>query len=174
MSEKKLNSCFLVLGSNKGHRASNLKRAIKYIAEEESITVIASSSLYITKPWGYRRQHNFYNVAVKIETALPPKSLLQTLESIENKIGKQKKHHLGPRKIDIDIGIYDDLIIEEEGLTIPHKDLLKRDFFLKPIIEIDKNVVEPKTKKKLEYYLKKIEREYIIKKLKIKMRLNEF
>lgn len=158
---------FLLLGSNKGHRKSNLKRAINKISESEEIEILAKSSLYITKPWGYRKQNNFYNIAIKIKTTYTPQELLLKIIDLEKALGKEKEHFLGPRRIDIDIALFENFIINEKDLVIPHQHLTKRDFFLVPIIEIDNDIVYPQTDKKLQYYLKNLENKYIIKKILI-------
>ncbi|MGB9772347.1 MAG: 2-amino-4-hydroxy-6-hydroxymethyldihydropteridine diphosphokinase [Candidatus Kapaibacteriota bacterium] len=110
--------CYLSLGSNLGNRFENIQKAVKLFSVA-GIRPIRNSSLYETLPYGYVYQPNFLNIVVKCSTGLTAKGLLMTIKDIEISIGRTETIRWGPRVIDIDILLYDNLIIKEEGLTIP-------------------------------------------------------
>ena len=130
---------YLALGSNLGDRLANLRAAIDALAPE--VRVIAESSIYETPPWGYTDQPAFLNMAVKAETDLSPLALLRHLKDIESRLGRETTFRYGPRVIDLDILFYDDLVVDEEGLTIPHPRLHERAFVLVPLAEIAPELV---------------------------------
>lgn len=127
---------FLGLGSNLGNKKNNIANAIKEIALLTNTTVIQKSKLYNTKPEGHLDQPDFINAAIEIETKLSPQKLLAELQQIEIKLGREKTFKGGPRIIDIDILTYDNLEISTPELTIPHPEMNKRNFVLKPLSEI--------------------------------------
>lgn len=155
---------YIGLGSNIGDKTSNLKKAIDELGRVSGNKVLAASSFYKTEPVGEVEQDWFINAAVKIETGLPPRELLKTLLDIERNLGRVREIKWGPRIIDLDILIYDDLVMEEEGLTIPHPCLHERGFVLTPLAEIAPAYVHPWLKKSVSDLLrllkenKKIER----------------
>lgn len=136
---------FISLGSNIGDREKYIAEAIKHIKKDSDIELIDGSSLYETEPVGYRKQDHFLNIVIKILTQLLPVNLLNRLKRIENILGKNIKEKWGPRTIDIDILYYDDIIIQEKELTIPHPLINERMFVLIPLAEIVGNLSCPKT-----------------------------
>ncbi len=118
--------------------------------------VTKQSSMYETEPWGVIDQPEFVNMAVEIETGLAPIELLERLRKIERDMGRKKTLRWGPRIIDIDMLLYDDIIIDADGLRIPHPFMHKREFVLKPLSEIAKDVMHPVLKKRIGNLLKKI------------------
>jgi len=132
---------YLGLGSNLGNKEDNLKRAIK--ALESLAEVEKISSFYITEPVGYKEQDNFLNAAVKIKTLLNPYDLLEQIMRIEKSLKRERTIKWGPRTIDIDILFYDNLVMNEDFLTIPHKESHKRLFVLDPLSEIGGNLIHP-------------------------------
>lgn len=140
---------FIGLGSNIGNKTQNLKSAIEKLKENQ-IEILNISSFYKTKPYGYTDQPEFLNAVVKIQTNLSPKELLKTLMKIERKLGRKRTIRWGPRTIDLDILFYDDLIINEKDLIIPHPDLHNREFVLKPLNEIEPEFIHPVLKKKIK------------------------
>ncbi len=132
----------IAIGTNLGDREKNIKTALR-IAEENGIFVKKMSSLYETEPYGYKDQPAFLNAAALCETNLSPRELLNTLLAIEKKMGRVRKIHWGPRIIDLDIIFYEDLVINEIGLLIPHPDMQNREFVLKPLNEIVPCYVHP-------------------------------
>ncbi|SHH39157.1 2-amino-4-hydroxy-6-hydroxymethyldihydropteridine diphosphokinase [Thermosipho atlanticus] len=143
---------FLGLGSNLGQREENLKNALEEI-QKNNIEIISISSLYITKPYGYKEQDDFYNIVIEIDTDLSPTNLLNTLLYIEKKMGRRREIKWGPRNIDIDILFYGNLVVDLPNLKIPHYDFENRDFFIAPMYEISKDFVHPISSKKMfEYF----------------------
>lgn len=143
---------YLGLGSNLGDRETNICKAVSLIQERIG-EVVRQSSLIETEPWGYDSVNKFLNGVILCETALSPRQVLKATQKIERELGRKKKttlnthpspdtHHLTPiyadRPIDIDILLYDDLIVDEPDLKIPHPLMHERDFVMKPLEEIRK------------------------------------
>ncbi len=146
----KANKAYLSLGSNIENRESFLKKAIFQI--KKIAKIIQKSKIYETSPVGYKNQGDFLNMAIKIETSLSPQKLLDKLQEIEKKLGKEKIIKNGPRTIDIDILIYEDTIVDEPKLKIPHPRMHKRKFVLIPLLELldKKEKISQWTPKKLK------------------------
>ena len=130
---------YLSLGSNLGDKEGNILRAYALI-EQRIGHIVRKSSLYRTEPWGFESSNDFLNSAIAIETSLSPRQLLKETQRIEKEIGRTAKTSADgtyqDRLIDIDILIYNDLIIDEPDLQIPHPLMNQRDFVLKPLKEI--------------------------------------
>jgi 2-amino-4-hydroxy-6-hydroxymethyldihydropteridine diphosphokinase len=133
---------YLSLGSNLNDRERNLLLAIKKINEHGG-TVIAVSSLYQTGPWGMPDQPEFLNQVIEIESDYSPRTLLQKLLVIEKEMGRKPAPRWGPRVIDIDILFFDQQIISEDDLVIPHVGIPHRRFALTPLSEIAPDYVHP-------------------------------
>lgn len=128
---------YLAIGSNLGDRHENIETA-KMLLLENNINILHYSSIIETIPaGGPPDQPNFLNGVIKIETNLNPDDLLDLLKTIESKLGRKKTVRNGPRTIDLDILLYDQLKYQTEQLTIPHPRMLKRDFVMNPLKEID-------------------------------------
>jgi 2-amino-4-hydroxy-6-hydroxymethyldihydropteridine diphosphokinase len=123
---------YLSLGSNLEDREKNLKKALKALKNAGAIK--KTSRFYETKPWGYIEQENFLNAAIEIESNLEPKDMLHAIKGIEQELGRERTFRWGPRIIDIDILLCFDgekeIHYEDEELTIPHKELCNRSFYL--------------------------------------------
>jgi 2-amino-4-hydroxy-6-hydroxymethyldihydropteridine diphosphokinase len=132
---------YLSLGSNLGDRLSNLRKAISLLPPKVSIN--QQSSVYETEPWGYTDQPTFLNQVIRAETDLEPIDLLALLKSIETSMGRKETFRFGPRLIDLDILFYDDLVMEEPQLTIPHPRITERAFILVPLAEIAPDLRHP-------------------------------
>lgn len=143
-----MTTVFLGLGSNKGNRKENILKAVKLL-EENGQKVMRMSSLRETKPYGYKKQKNFLNAAVKLKTKLMPLELLELCKRIEKKIGRTKSFRWGPREIDIDILFFGKKVIKNKKFTIPHSDLHNRNFVLTPLVEIAPNFVHPVLRKRV-------------------------
>ena len=134
---------YLGLGSNLGGREAVLLQAIKLIDERVG-QVLRRSSFIETEPWGFESEHRFLNAAVCCETALSPRQVLQATQQIERDLGKRKCHatkrqkeiNYQDRPIDIDILLFDDLIVDEPDLKIPHPLMHQREFVMRPLNEI--------------------------------------
>ena len=138
---------FLGLGSNLGDREKNIKEAVRRLEESGKARDIKISSLYQTEPEGVKNQPLFLNGVLEMETALPPRALLATLQALERQLGRGKSRKWGPRVIDLDILLYGDLTIKEEDLEIPHPLLAERSFVLIPFAELAPEILHPVLKK---------------------------
>ena len=134
---------FLGLGSNIGERVANLDEAIARLDAHKNISVIKRSSIIETEPYGNVDQDKFMNMCVEIETDLTPVTLLETVLKVEQDMGRTRIIDWGPRNIDIDILLYEDLEINLVDLDIPHAEMHKRLFVLEPLAEIAPDVVHP-------------------------------
>jgi 2-amino-4-hydroxy-6-hydroxymethyldihydropteridine diphosphokinase len=133
---------YLLTGSNIGDSAANLHQAFLLI-ERQIGRVEAASSVYQTEPWGNKDQQVFLNQVLLVQTELSPDQVLKTLLDIEQGMGRNRIVKWEPRIIDIDILFYDQLILSETGLTIPHPLLHQRRFVLTPLNEIAPAYVHP-------------------------------
>ncbi len=135
---------YLGLGSNKGDRFNYLVSAVKLIRQDKNCRLVRSSSVYETKPYGNLDQENFYNAVILIETKYDLETLYYFLKDIEKEVGREKSEiHWNPREIDVDILFYNNLIYKSEILTVPHKDIMNRDFVLVPLIELTDDFIHP-------------------------------
>jgi dihydroneopterin aldolase/2-amino-4-hydroxy-6-hydroxymethyldihydropteridine diphosphokinase len=133
--ELKWHKAYIGIGSNLGDKTENIKQAIKNINDDET-KVQKISSLYKTKPVGYDDQEDFINAVFEIKTLLSPKELIQTLLGIENDLKRKRTIKNGPRTIDLDVLLYDDIISNDEDIIIPHPRMHERLFVLTPLKEI--------------------------------------
>jgi len=148
---------FLGIGTNLGNRGKNLEQAVARIGQSIG-RVLISSSIFQTEPWGFQSEKDFLNMAVKIETELAPHVLLEKIQAIESVMGRVRgPEHFSSRLIDIDILLYDDIIIDEENLKIPHALLQERRFVLVPLCEIAHTLIHPVLKKTIEELLEECE-----------------
>ncbi|MBQ8946205.1 MAG: dihydropteroate synthase [Lachnospiraceae bacterium] len=129
-------TAYLSIGSNIGDRMSYIEKAIGLLAMDKRIKVEKVSTIMETEPYGGVEQENFYNGAIKIKTTYTPSELLKAVGNIEKECGRIRTIHWGPRTLDLDIVLYDELYINSDGLTIPHKDMHNRRFVLDPMCEI--------------------------------------
>ena len=134
----------LLLGTNLGDTFQNLKQAI-LLLEEYHIKPIEISSVFKTEPWGFETEHWFFNLALKMETDLPPQHLLYKILEIERVMGRVRNPNTGyeDRLIDIDILFYDSEIIHFPDLIIPHPKLHERRFVLEPLLELNQDFIHP-------------------------------
>lgn len=140
---------YLGLGTNLGNKEANLRTAI-YKLQERIGKQVSLSSFYETAPWGFESDHSFLNAAIGLETSLSPIEILHITQEIEKELGRTKKSVNGSysdRLIDIDILLYDNLVLQTPELTIPHPLMTERDFVMKPLIEIAENVIHPTRQK---------------------------
>jgi len=135
------NTVTLALGTNLGDRPGNLRAAIA--ALPPVVTVHEQSFVYETLPWGVIDQPSFLNMVVIGETGQRPQELLKSLKELETQLGRIPSIHYGPRKIDIDILFYDNLILETPHLTLPHPHLHERAFVLVPLAELTPELIHP-------------------------------
>lgn len=131
---------YLSVGSNMGDRGANLRFALKSLAERDGIQPLRGSAIYETSPWGPVAQENFLNACIELETSLSPDELLNVCQDIEHAAARSREVHWGPRTLDIDILLYDDITIETPRLTIPHPRMKERMFVLVPLMELEEAV----------------------------------
>ena len=131
------NIAYLVLGTNLGNRYRNLFKARLEINELPETKILKKSKIFKSPFYGPIKQPFFFNLALEIETKLTPMMLLENLQKIEKKLKRERNSHMKPRTIDIDIIFYNDEIIEMPVLKVPHYDWQNRDFFIKPLREIN-------------------------------------
>lgn len=141
--------CYISMGTNLGDRMVNLEKAIFKLSS--FVSILKTSSLYETEPWGYKDNNDYLNIVIKIQTNLTPIHLLKKIKNIEKEMGrkKQKKITYVARIIDLDILFFSSLIINMDHLIIPHPKLYNRNYVLKPLSEIDPEFRCPHTDKKV-------------------------
>lgn len=133
----------LGIGSNMGNPAANCAVADRCLSKIDGVTVLRRSSLYRTQPVGVEGQGWFVNGVIEVRTALGPRSLMDALMGVEERMGRVRNGRWGPRIIDIDILLYGQAVIDEEGLVIPHPRLHERRFVLVPLDEIAPYAIHP-------------------------------
>ncbi len=138
--------------------------ALRKIANDKNCSLCVISSIYETAPCGDKNQSDFYNGALKITTDYELSDLLTFLKSIEKDLGRVPGPKNGPREIDLDILFFNNLVYSDERVTVPHKEVLNRDFVLVPLCEIASDLVHPVINKKICQIDITDEENYILKK----------
>jgi 2-amino-4-hydroxy-6-hydroxymethyldihydropteridine diphosphokinase len=130
-------NALLGFGGNVGDVRRTLADGVAAFADGKDVTLRYASSHYRTPPWGVLSQPRFINMAISVETRLAPRELLQRAINVEAKFGRDRSQgRWGPRTLDIDLLSYDDLVIDEPGLILPHPRMFERAFVLVPLNEI--------------------------------------
>jgi 2-amino-4-hydroxy-6-hydroxymethyldihydropteridine diphosphokinase len=132
----------LGLGSNLGDRLAYLQLAVDALAEHPAVTVVAVSSVYETAPVGGPAQGEYLNAVVAVDTTLEPIALLDLAQSIERAAHRVRRERYGPRTLDVDILLYDDVACDSERLVLPHPRLRERGFVLAPLHDVAPHLVE--------------------------------
>lgn len=150
---------YIAFGSNEGNQVAHINDALKAL-EEKNIRVLATSSIFKSKPMYYLDQADFYNGALKVSTSLTPEELLKAVKDIEyNIIKRVKEFDNGPRSIDLDILLYDNVIMNTPDLNVPHIRMLERTFVLKPLCElVPPTMLHPVSAEPLHEHLKQLEK----------------
>ncbi len=149
-AKKGFTTAYLGLGSNVGDREEYIEQAIFLLDKNPSVQLLKHSSNYETEPEGGGGQPPFINAAVSLKTKLSPHKLLDLCQEIEATLGREREIEWGPRTIDIDILLYDDEIVSDDKLQIPHPLMHERLFVLKPLREIAGQVMHPVLEKSIE------------------------
>jgi len=148
---------YIALGTNLGDREIILQDAVAALAPDVSVS--HQSPIYETAPWGFADQPNFLNQVIAAETNLSPFELLTYLKEIESRLGRKPTFQNGPRVVDLDILFYDDCVIRENVLVIPHLRLHQRAFVLVPLADIAPNLIHPTIQKTIQSLLDSCGRE---------------
>ena len=140
-----MNKAFISIGSNIGERLLHLKNAVRALHSHKNIVVLSVSSIYETAPVGFTNQADFLNIVIEVSTTLDSYNLLTVCQEIEHELGRVRTIRWGPRKVDLDILLYNNDTIKAEHLIIPHPRMHERAFVLIPLLEIAPEVVHPVT-----------------------------
>lgn len=143
---------YLSLGSNLGNKEENLHLAVQNI-EKRIGRIISLSAFYATEPWGFSSINLFLNAALCMETSLSPQEVLQATQKIEHEMGRKHKSLHGiynDRVIDIDLLLYEDLILNTPELKLPHPLMQERDFVMRPLAEIAPDIIHPVLKRTMQ------------------------
>ena len=136
-----MNKAYLGLGTNMGDRLEYLNSACILLSEYENINITKKSKIYETKAWGYTAQADFLNMCLEINTSLDEFQLLEVCGQVEQKLNRKRIIRWGPRTIDVDILFFNDIILNNEKLSIPHPRISERAFVLIPLMDLNTNLV---------------------------------
>ncbi len=156
--ERQWHTAYIALGSNMGDRKRYIQDAVKSLDEVRGCRAGAVSKLIETPPYGVTDQPDFLNGCMELDTLLYPDELLDELHRIEKEAGRERILRWGPRTLDLDIIFYDDLIWQQDELCIPHIEMHKREFVLKPLAEIAPHKRHPGTGKTVREMLDDLEK----------------
>lgn len=159
-----MNQTYLLIGGNLGNRLENLEKAREHVSRVAG-KILSTSSIYETEAWGMNQQPAFLNQVLFISTDLTPQQLLPVLLGIEHEMGRERTQKFGPRTIDIDILFFNEEIIEQPGLSIPHAQLHLRRFTLEPLNEIAPGYIHPIFKESISNLLQQCPDPLSVKKL---------
>ena len=144
-----IHTAYVALGSNLGDKEANLRKALELL-EERGVEIVKTSTFISTEPYGVTDQPQFLNGVCEVRTSLEPLELLHTLLDIEQEMGRVRLRHWGERNIDLDLLLYEDVVMDTEELKLPHPDMQNRDFVLLPLAEIAPELVHPILQKSIE------------------------
>lgn len=141
-----IHTAYVALGSNLGDKEANLRKALELL-QERGVEVVKTSSFICTEPYGVTDQPQFLNGVCEVRTSLEPLELLHTLLDMEQEMGRVRLRHWGERNIDLDLLLYEDVVMDTPQLKLPHPDMQNRDFVLLPLAEIAPELVHPTLQK---------------------------
>ncbi|MCX7883755.1 MAG: 2-amino-4-hydroxy-6-hydroxymethyldihydropteridine diphosphokinase [Caloramator sp.] len=147
-----MNKVYVAFGTNMGDKNKNIEKAIEMM-KDRGLKVIKISQVYKTEPYGYTAQPEFLNGVLEAITSLDAVDVLKTLLEIEKDMGRVREFKWGPRIIDLDILFFNDDVIDEKDLKVPHPDMQNREFVLKPLCEIAPDFIHPVLKKSIKNML---------------------
>jgi 2-amino-4-hydroxy-6-hydroxymethyldihydropteridine diphosphokinase len=150
---------YVGLGSNLGEREATLREALARLGELDGIEITAISSFRETDPVGNVDQPRFVNAAAALETSLGPRELLDSLFEVERSLGRDRsrEERWGPRTVDLDLLLYGDETVDEQGLEVPHPRLAERAFVLEPLLELDPGLRLPDGRALRDLHLSELE-----------------
>lgn len=157
--ERKKHTAYIGVGSNMGDKTENIDLALDKINKSNHTKVKKVSSIIETEPFGYTEQDKFLNCALEIETLLMPDELVTYLLEVEKELKRERIIKWGPRTIDLDVLLYDDIVTNTEIAVIPHPGISKRMFVLEPLSEIAPYVVHPLLNKRIVEIKEELEKE---------------
>ncbi|MGN1165003.1 MAG: 2-amino-4-hydroxy-6-hydroxymethyldihydropteridine diphosphokinase [Lachnospiraceae bacterium] len=140
---RKWHEVYVALGSNMGDKRKYIENAVEALRRTKGCRIEKVSELIVTEPYGGVEQDEFLNGALKLRTLLSPREILDRLHELENEAGRERLIHWGPRTLDLDILLYDNEVIEEDDLCVPHPDMHNRKFVLGPMSKISPNKRHP-------------------------------
>ena len=138
-----MKTAYVALGANIGDPTATVLAAFAALANLADSRVVHTSSLYRTAPVGLKNQPDFINAVAMLETGLAPEELLDALLDLETRFGRVRRDRNGPRTLDLDLLLYDDIELDLPRLTLPHPRLHLRAFVLHPLAEIAPGLVIP-------------------------------
>lgn len=141
--ERGWHEAVIALGSNMGDRMAYMQHGVESMNQSKDFQVLAVSEFIETKPYGVTEQGNFLNGCMKVKTLLTPQELLEYLQGVEHSVNRVREGKWGPRTLDLDIIFYEDRVIDDVNLKVPHIDMCNRDFVLVPLKQIAPNYCHP-------------------------------
>lgn len=157
--DRQWHTAYIAMGSNMGNKEDNLNSAIELINSSEVAMVTKTSKFYETKPVGYLEQDTFLNGALEVKTLLTPKRLINFLLDKEKDLKRERIIKWGPRTIDLDVLLYDNLITSDENIIVPHPRMHERLFVLKPLSDIAPYIIHPVLNERIIDLMNKISKE---------------
>ena len=148
---------YLGLGANQGEPRRQLQEAMARLAATEEIEVVQASSFYLNPPLGPPGQPWYVNAVLQVRTRLTPEELLRVLHRVEQDLGRIRRERWGPRLIDVDLLLYNGIILSGPDLCLPHPEMHKRPFVLAPLVEIAPRAWHPALKKTAEELLAELD-----------------
>ena len=150
------NTVYLAIGSNMGEKEQYLEDAVQTLRDDADFRAVRTSSWMVTEPYGGVEQDDFLNGAIEVQTLLTPHALLDRLHEIEVQAGRERLVHWGPRTLDLDILFYNEKMINETDLIVPHMDMANRRFVLQPLCELAPAYLHPVLKKTVRQMLEEL------------------
>lgn len=153
---------FIALGSNLGDREQTIRDAVDKIKKKTTVRKVCVSELFTTTPYGENAKYDFINGVLELETLMSPLQLLHYLQQLEQEAGRERGVHWGPRTLDLDILLYEDVILDTPELTIPHPDIQNRDFVLAPLVQLAPHLYHPLLHVAMEQLLTDLQEKHIV------------
>jgi 2-amino-4-hydroxy-6-hydroxymethyldihydropteridine diphosphokinase len=145
---------YLAIGGNVGNVRANIEKAAELLGQ--NLADVKLAAVYASKAVGYTDQPDFFNTAICGQTDLAPEELLKFVKEVEGQVGRTASFRWGPREIDIDVIFYGNQIIKTGHLTIPHPEYSRRDFVLKPLLDLNPDLKDPMSERSLQFFLDKL------------------